>query len=480
VVVGIPGVQDRDTVFVGGRWLPAEASGHLEVVDPATEAVIARVPDCTEADVDRAVAAARAALDGWASTPIADRAALIARLAAAMKDHGDELADIMSAEMGCPAKLSRIVQVGSAVAVLDAYAEIAKDYPLEERDGRTVLVREPVGVVAAITPWNYPLYQVAAKVGAALAAGCTVVLKPSESAPLAVYRFTELVDEVGFPAGVFNLVSGVGPVVGQAMAAHPDVDMVSFTGSTKAGTQVAATAAATVKRVALELGGKSASVLLPDLDAEGLAKAVKGTMSQAYMNSGQRCSAHARILVPAERADEAAAAAATVAASFRVGAPQEDGVRIGPLVTAAQRDRVRGYIDRAVEAGAVVVAGGSEPPRETGYFVQPTVLGGVTEDMEVAREEIFGPVVTIQTYTDVDDAVRLANGTDYGLAGGVWGADADAATAVARRIRAGQVDVNGGNFNPAAPFGGYRKSGNGRELGRPGLEEYFEIKALQL
>jgi aldehyde dehydrogenase (NAD+) len=478
--VGIPGVQDRDTVFVGGRWVPAEAAGTLAVVDPATEAVLARVPDCTPADVDRAVAAARAALDGWAATPIARRADLLRGLAAAMRDHGDELADIMSAEMGAPAKLSRLVQVGSAVAVLDAYADIAADYPLEERDGKTLLVREPVGVVAAITPWNYPLYQVAAKVGAALAAGCTVVLKPSESAPLAVYRFTELVQEVGFPAGVFNLVSGAGPVVGQAMAAHPDVDMVSFTGSTRAGTQVAATAAATVKRVALELGGKSASVLLPDLDAEGLARAIKGTMSQAYMNSGQRCSAHARILVPADRIDEAAGVAASVADSQRVGAPGEDGVRIGPLVTAAQRDRVRGFIERAVAAGAVVAAGGPEAPRETGYFVRPTVLTGVTEDMEVAREEIFGPVVTIQPYTDVDDAVRLANGTDYGLAGGVWGADGDAATAVARRIRAGQVDVNGGNFNPAAPFGGYRKSGNGRELGRAGLEEYFEIKALQL
>jgi aldehyde dehydrogenase (NAD+) len=476
--VGIPGVQDRDTVFVGGQWVAAQASGQIEVVDPATERVLARVPDCTPADVDRAVAAARAAADGWAATPIAERAALLRRLAQVTKDHGDELADIMSAEMGCPAKLSRIVQVGSAVAVLDAYGAIAADYPLEEEQGRTLLVREPVGVVAAITPWNYPLYQVAAKVGAALAAGCTVVLKPSESAPLAVYRFVELVAETGFPAGVLNLVCGAGPVVGQAMAAHPDVDMVSFTGSTRAGTQVAATAAATVKRVALELGGKSASVLLPDLDAEGLAKAVKGTMSQAYMNSGQRCSAHARILVPAERADETAEAAAKVAATQKVGAPHEDGVRIGPLVTAAQRDRVLGYIERAVADGAVVVAGGAQPPFDTGYFVQPTVLAGVTEDMEIAQEEIFGPVVTIQTYTDVDDAVRIANNTQYGLAGGVWGADSDAATAVARRIRAGQVDVNGGSFDPAAPFGGYRKSGNGRELGRAGLEEYFELKAL--
>jgi acyl-CoA reductase-like NAD-dependent aldehyde dehydrogenase len=476
--VGIPGVQDRDTVFIGGEWVVADASGQLEVVDPATESVLARVPDCTEADVDRAVAAARAALDGWAATPIAERAALLRRLSQAMKDHSDELADIMSAEMGCPAKLSRIVQVGSAVAVLDAYADIAAEYPLEEEQGRTLLVREPVGVVAAITPWNYPLYQVAAKVGAALAAGCTVVLKPSESAPLAVYRFVELADEAGFPGGVLNLVCGAGPVVGQAMAAHPDVDMVSFTGSTRAGTQVAATAAATVKRVALELGGKSASVLLPDLDADGLAKAVKGTMSQAYMNSGQRCSAHARILVPADRAAEAAEAAAKVAATQKVGAPQEDGVRIGPLVTAAQRDRVRGYIERAVADGAVLVAGGAQAPRETGYFVAPTVLAGVTEDMEIAREEIFGPVVTIQTYTDTDDAVRIANSTEYGLAGGVWGADVEAATAVARRLRAGQIDVNGGSFDPAAPFGGYRKSGNGRELGRAGLEEYFELKAL--
>jgi aldehyde dehydrogenase (NAD+) len=477
--VGIPGLSDRDVIFVGGEWVRSDSAERIAVIDPSTEQVIAQVPAGNAVDVDRAVAAARAAAPTWAAAAIERRADLLAAIARAVTNETETLAELISAEMGAPAKVARLVHVGSAAAVIEAYAAAARTVSMEERSGRTVVLREPVGVVAAITPWNYPLYQVAAKVGGALAAGCTVVLKPSELAPLAVYRLVELAAGI-LPPGVLNLVCGDGPHVGQAMAAHPDVDMVSFTGSTAAGRQVAETAAATVKRLALELGGKSAAVLLPDLDETAFAKAIKGTMSQAYINSGQRCSAHSRILVPADRIEEAVAEAQAAAASFPVGPPHAAGVRIGPLVSAAQRDRVRAMVERAISAGARVVAGGPEPCGDTGYFVRPTVLVDVAPDAEIAREEVFGPVVVLLSYTDVDDAVRLANSTDYGLAAGVWGADQDAAVSVARRLRAGQVDVNGGNFDPAAPFGGYRRSGHGRELGRAGIEEFLAVKALLL
>jgi acyl-CoA reductase-like NAD-dependent aldehyde dehydrogenase len=472
----------RDRILIGGQWVPSAGTGLIDVVDPSTEQVVGRVPDGVPADVDAAVAAARAAFPAWADTSAQVRAQWLARLAESVREHSGELADLMSAEMGAPLKIAKLVQVGAPLGVLDSYVALADDLELESQVNNSLVVKEPVGVVGMITPWNYPLYQVIAKVAPALLAGCTMVLKPSEVAPLAVYRLAELITDLGLPPGVVNLVSGVGPVVGAAIAAHPGLDMVSFTGSTAAGRLVAAAASASVKRVALELGGKSASVLLPDLDGAGLARAVKGTISQAYLNTGQRCSAFSRLLVPAGRLAEVEYAAKETAESYAVGSPQEPGVKLGPVVSAAQRERVNGFVDRAVSAGARLVTGGSKPPsgREVGFFVQPTILSDVTEGMEVAQQEVFGPVVAIMTYTDVDDAVRLANSTAYGLAGGVWGADPDVALAVARRLRAGQVDVNGGAFNPAAPFGGYGQSGNGRELGREGLEEYLETKAIQL
>jgi betaine-aldehyde dehydrogenase len=341
------------------------------------------------------------------------------------------------------------------------------------------VAREPVGVVAAITPWNYPLHQIACKVAAALAAGCTVVVKPSEVAPVNAFMLAELIHAAGLPAGVFNLVSGTGPAAGEALARHPDVDMVSFTGSTRAGKRVSELASQTLKRVALELGGKSAAVILDDAD---LATAVKGTVNNCYLNSGQTCAAHTRMLVPESRYAEAARLAVDVAKAFTPGDAFSEATKLGPLVSDAQRERVRGYIRKGVAEGAELLCGGAEPPANLpkGYFVQPTVLGRVDPKSTVAQEEIFGPVLSILTYKDEDDAVRIANDSLYGLAGGVWSGSDEHAMKVARRMRTGQVDINGGTFNLMAPFGGYKQSGNGRELGRPGLEEFLEYKAMQL
>jgi aldehyde dehydrogenase (NAD+)/betaine-aldehyde dehydrogenase len=358
-------------------------------------------------------------------------------------------------------------------------AQVTADFTWEQTVGNSLIVREPIGVVGAITPWNYPLHQIAAKVAPALAAGCTVVLKPSEVAPLNAFVLAEIFEEVGVPAGVFNLVTGFGPVVGEALAAHPDVDMVSFTGSTRAGRRVSEVAAATVKRVALELGGKSANVILDDAD---LATAVPDGVGKCYFNSGQTCSALTRMLVPRHRLDEVEELARTTAESFSAGDPFDGETRLGPLVSAAQRDRVRNYIDKGVGEGATLLTGGLEAPEgaDRGFFVRPTVFTSVTRDMTIAREEIFGPVLVIIPYDSEDEAVEIANDTDYGLAGGVWSGDPERAKAVARRLRTGQVEVNGGGFNPMAPFGGYKQSGNGREFGAFGLEEYLEVKAMQL
>ena len=378
-----------------------------------------------------------------------------------------------------PNVLSQLVQVGLPMASFGSQAAVAADFDWEKTVGNSLVVREPVGVVGAITPWNYPLHQIAAKVAPALAAGCTVVLKPSEVAPLNAFVLADIFDEVGLPPGVFNLVTGYGPVVGEAIAAHPDVDMVSFTGSTRAGRRVSEVASATVKRVALELGGKSANVLLDDAD---FATAVPDGVAKCYANSGQTCSALTRMLVPRNRLADVEELARTAAETYTPGDPFEEGTRLGPLVSAAQRDRVRSYIDKGVGEGADLLTGGADAPEglDHGYFVRPTVFSSVTRDMTIAREEIFGPVLAIIPYDSEDEAVDIANDTDYGLAGGVWSGDPERAKAVARRLRTGQVEVNGGGFNPMAPFGGYKQSGNGRELGAYGLEEYLEVKSLQL
>jgi acyl-CoA reductase-like NAD-dependent aldehyde dehydrogenase len=471
-------IREYTKIYIDGAWVPSEGSSSIDVINSSTEQVMGRIPEGTAGDVDKAVAAARQAFETWGVTPKEERQKLLQRLAEELSARSAEIAAVISGEVGMPALFSTIIQAGLPAANAAKYAEILDRFEFEERVGNSLVVREPVGVVGAITPWNYPLHQILAKVGPALAAGCTVVLKPSEVAPLNAFILAEIVDGIGLPAGVFNLVSGTGPVVGEAIAAHPDVDMVSFTGSTRAGTRVSEVAAASVKRVHLELGGKSANILLDDAD---FAQAVPKGVSACFLNSGQTCSALTRMLVPRDRHDEAVELARQAAEAFDVG-PADSDAKLGPLVSAAQRDRVRGYIQKGIDEGATLVTGGPEAPEglDTGYFVQPTVFADADNAMTIAQEEIFGPVLTIIPYDDEDEAVRIANDTVYGLAGGVWSGDQARAERVARRLRTGQVEVNGGGFNLEAPFGGYKHSGNGRELGTYGLEEFLEIKSLQL
>ncbi|GHE58751.1 aldehyde dehydrogenase family protein [Streptomyces thermocarboxydus] len=457
-----------DGMYIDGAWRPAAGRDVIEVVGPADEQVIATVPAGTVEDVDAAVRAARAALPAWAATPPAERAARLTALRDQLLARRDEIAATVTAELGAPEKLSQTVHAGVPVAVAGSYAELAATYEFEEKIGNSTVFHEPVGVVGAITPWNYPLHQIVAKAAPALAAGCAIVVKPAENTPLVARIFAECVHEAGVPAGVFNLVTGLGPVAGQALAEHPDVDLLSFTGSTAVGRRIGAIAAGMVKRVALELGGKSANVILPSAD---LARAVNVGVANVMSNSGQTCSAWTRMLVHRDRYDEAVELAAAAAAKY--------GDRIGPLVSARQRDRVRGYIEKGVAEGARLVAGGPEAPRPQGWYVSPTVLADVTPEMTVAQEEIFGPVLCVLRYEDEEDALRIANGTVYGLAGAVWAGDEAEAVAFARRMDTGQVDINGGRFNPLAPFGGYKQSGVGRELGVHGLAEYLQTKSLQ-
>jgi aldehyde dehydrogenase (NAD+) len=459
--------------------VPSASDAAVDVINPTTEEVIDQVPAGHPADVDAAVEAARAAFGGWAATPVAERARYLEAIRQLLEDRAAPLAEVITADLGAPLAFSRDEQVGTPIAVLASYVELLGSYNFGgDRVGNSLIVREPAGVAGAITPWNYPLYQIINKMAAALAAGCPMVLKTTEVAPLAAYELASIVHEAGLPAGVFNLLCGTGPVVGEALARHPGVDLVSFTGSTRAGTRVAELAAATVKRVSLELGGKSANVVLPDAD---LGTAVERGMARAFANSGQGCSALTRMLVPAGRYAEAVDLAVAEAGRYPVGDPLGEGTRLGPLVSAVQRDRVRGYIERGVADGARVVTGGAEPPPglETGYYVQPTVFAEVTPGMAIAQEEIFGPVLSVIGYSSEDEAIQIANGTLYGLAAAVWSADQDHAVAVARRLRAGQVEVNGGAWNILAPFGGFGRSGYGRELGAAGLEEYLEVKSLQ-
>lgn len=461
-------MKAHDGIYLDGAWRPAAGRDVIEVVNPVDEQVIGSVPAAGPDDVDAAVRAARAALAGWAATPPAERAARLAALRDVLAAREEEIAETVTAELGSPLAFSRAVHAAVPIAVAGSYAEIAATHPFEEKVANSTVLHEPVGVVGAITPWNYPLHQIVAKVAPALAAGCTVVLKPAEDTPLTAQLFAEAVHEAGVPAGVFNLVTGLGSVAGQALAEHPGVDLVSFTGSTAVGRRIAAVAGAAVKKVALELGGKSANVILPSAD---LARAVNVGVANVMSNSGQTCSAWTRMLVHRDRYDEAVALAAEAAAKY--------GERIGPLVNARQRERVRGYIDKGVAEGARLVAGGPEAPRAQGYFVSPTVFADVTPAMTIAREEIFGPVLSMLRYEDEEDALRIANGTVYGLAGAVWAGDEAEAVAFARRMDTGQVDINGGRFNPLAPFGGYKQSGVGRELGVHGLAEYLQTKSLQ-
>ena len=467
----------RDKLHIGGAWVAPAGDGTLPVENPATEEIIGAVPEGSAADVDAAVAAARAAFDGWAQMPMAERGAVLDRLHAALAARTDEIVRTVGLELGAPLKIAKAVQAGLPLTVLRGYADLALNpaRTFSEGDiiGNSLVVHEPVGVVGAITPWNYPLHQVVAKVAAALAAGCTVVLKPSELTPLVAYLLMDAADDAGLPPGVLNLVVGTGPVVGAALAGHPDVDMVSFTGSTATGRAVAHAAADRIAKVALELGGKSANVILDDAD---LTSAVKVGVANAFLNSGQTCTAWTRMLVQESRYAEAVDLAAAGAAGYRTGDPFDPATRLGPLVSAAQRDRVRGFVERA---DARLVAGGLDAPvPDRGYFLAGTVFADVPPDSELAQEEIFGPVLSIIPFRDDDEAVAIANHSRYGLAGAVWGSE-ERAVAVARRMRTGAVDVNGAAFNPIAPFGGYKQSGVGRELGAYGLAEFQQVKAIQ-
>jgi len=473
------GLQVRDRIFIGGEWVEPSGADPIEVVNSTTEEVMGSIPGCTPVEVDKAVAAAREAFESWSQTSRETRAGYIAAIAAGLNERAEEIATTIAQELGMPLKLSRIIQVGLPTSQFASTPQLMEEVDWEEEIGNSRVLREPVGVLGAITPWNYPLNQIACKVAPALAAGCTVVLKPSEVTPLNAFLLAEVIEAAGLPAGVFNLITGTGPVVGEAIAGHPGVDMVSFTGSTRAGRRVSELAAATVKPVAMELGGKSPNVILDDAD---LAKAVPDGIAKCFLNSGQTCSALTRMLIPRQRLAEVEELAKAAAETFTPGDPFDSGTRLGPLVSDVQRQRVRSYIEKGIEEGARLLTGGAEAPEglERGYFVRPTVFSEVTAEMTIGQEEIFGPVLAIQPYEGEDDAVRIANSTPYGLSGGVWSADSDRAIAVARRIRTGQVEINGGAFNPHAPFGGYGQSGHGRENGRYGIEELLQVKALQL
>jgi betaine-aldehyde dehydrogenase len=469
----------HDKLYINGQWANPAGPGMIEVINSTTEEVMGRIPEGTAEDVNAAAAAARAAFETWSTTSVAERRRYLQLIADKLNLMKSDIAALVAAEVGMPFQLATAVQAGMPAMVMGSYAQLLSEFPFEEPIGKALVVKEPVGVVGCITPWNFPLHQVVAKVAPALAAGCTVVLKPSEVAPLTSFVLAEIIDDIGLPAGVFNLVTGYGPVVGEAIAAHPDVDMVSFTGSTRAGKRVSELAAQTVKKVSLELGGKSANIILDDANFE---KAVKSGVGSCYFNSGQTCSALTRMLVPRSRHDEAVEIAKKTAENFTVGDPLGGKAKLGPLVSATQRERVVNYIKKGIEEGAQLVTGGTDRPEglEKGYFVRPTVFANVENKMTIAQEEIFGPVLSIIPYEDEDDAVRIANDTIYGLAGGVWSADEERAKRVARRLRTGQVEINGGGFNPLVPFGGYKQSGNGRELGKYGLEEYLEVKAMLL
>jgi betaine-aldehyde dehydrogenase len=464
-------------LYIGGKWKPAAGTGSINVLSASTEEVIGSVPEGTPQDVDVAARAARAAFDdGWGQTTVQERAEWLRKLANALKERGELIANTIAQEVGSPLSMAASIQAGLPVVVTNSYAQLITEVKLEQEINNSLVVREPFGVVGAITPWNYPLHQIMAKVAPALAAGCTVVLKPSEVAPLNAYLLAEACEAVGLPAGVLNIVTGYGPVVGEAIASHPMIDMVSFTGSLRAGRRVGALAAETIKKVTLELGGKSAFVVLEDAPFE---KAIPAGARNAMLNSGQTCSAWTRMIVPRSRQQEALEFASQAIGSLKLGDPLDSATRLGPLISATQRERVENYIGKGKQEGARVVMGGGRPAQfAKGYYVEPTIFADVNSRMTIAQEEIFGPVLSVLPYDTEEEAVRIANDTIYGLAGGVWSGDPERAMRVARRMRTGQVDVNGGKYNPLAPFGGYKQSGVGREMGLYGLEEYLQVKSI--
>lgn len=468
--------MNHQQTYIDGVWAPAHGETETPVIDSYTGLVFATWRTNSPADVDVAVSAARRALSTWSGLPLDTRIAYVRKIALALSERAEELAQFISREVGMPRKLAARIQVGAPIAAWESYAEIARGIAWEQRLGHSLVQQVPVGVVACITPWNYPLHQITSKVAPALLAGCTVVLKPSELAPSSAFMLAQAIEQAGLPPGVFNLVHGLGTDVGEALVRHPGVDMVSFTGSTRAGRHIAALAGADVKRVALELGGKSAALVMPGAD---LAAAVKSTLAGCFLNSGQTCSATTRLLVPRQSLEKIAQLAHDGVAFYTMGDPAEGSTRLGPLISQAQRQKVLQMIEGALNQGAVRWSPETPVPLK-GFFVPPTVLGQVTPAMDIAREEVFGPVLVVIAYDDIDEGIAIANGTDYGLAATVWGPTPALALEVAGQLRAGQVDVNGAPFNPAAPFGGFRKSGIGRENGSYGLDEFLEPRSIQM
>ena len=468
----------RDSFYINGEWVKATSKDILEVTTSGTGELYATVPAGTVEEANLAVEAAAAAFTAWANTSPKERGEYLMRISEKLAERADEIALVIANEVGMPLMLAKGIQVGLPTMTFSDNAQRAMDFVWEEEVGNSTLVREPAGVVAAITPWNYPLHQIANKVAASLAAGCTVVLKPSEVAPVNAFLFADIVHEVGLPAGVFNMITGLGPVVGEAIVAHPKTNMVSFTGSTRAGKRVMQLAAEMVKRVSLELGGKSANIILEDAD---LQKAVSDGVFKAYLNSGQTCSALTRMVVPRSRLSEVEDIAVAASAGFAPQDPITGSSLLGPLVSAAQQQRVRDYISKGIDEGARIITGGVTPPEglEEGYYITPTIFSDVRNDMTIAQEEIFGPVLSIIPYDTEEEAVAIANDSIYGLDGGVWASTDEKAFEVARKIRTGRVEINGGAFNIFAPFGGYKQSGIGRELGEYGFEEFLEVKAIQ-
>ena len=471
-------MHEREHLYIGGSWVEPIGDGSIDVINPATEERIGSVPVASNDDVDAAVEAARGAFEYWSGTSVEERADFLNRLSAAIKDRSEELAKLITSEVGTPIDYSRMAMVGTPRVVTRSYAKILDDFIWEEEVRNSLVVKEPIGVVAMITPWNFPLHQIIGKVAPAIAAGCTMVLKPSKEAPLNAFVFADILDEIGLPDGVFNLVSGHGRDIGETMSSHPGVDMVSFTGSTNAGVRVSELAAPSVKRVTLELGGKSANIILDDAD---IPRAAASSIYACFGNSGQECSALTRLIVPEQHRDEVVEVISSKMERYSVGNPMDESSRCGPLVSKRQQESVSAFISSGIEEGATLVAGGEGMPDglESGYYVRPTVFADVTPEMTVFQEEIFGPVLSITTYSSEQEAVELANLSDYGLSGGVWSSDEDRAMRIARMMRTGQVSINGGAFNVTAPFGGYKRSGLGRELGVHGLEEFLEIKSIQ-
>jgi len=472
-------MKEYTQYFVGGQWQKSTDSDVIDVVNPYSEQVIASVNSCSAKDTTSAVDAAHGAFKTWSCTSIETRVLLLRKIAQVLKDQQEDLSNIISSELGMPLKMTQRVQVGSPIGTFELTANELEKFQWEEQIGNSKITREPAGVVVAITPWNYPLHQIAAKVAPAIASGCTVILKPSEVTPLNAILLAKVFELANAPAGILNLVFGRGPIVGEYLVNNPKVDLISFTGSTRAGKSIMALAADQIKRVKLELGGKSASIILPGAD---LVKATKSSVNSCFLNSGQTCSALTRLLVQENDYEAVCELAINQAKSFTLGDPMSDSTRLGPLVSKVQQERVKYYIRNGIEEGATLLAGGDTMPEGTtkGFFVAPTILGDVKPEYIIAQEEIFGPVLSIIKYKDVDQAIEIANSTLYGLAGAVWGANNDEAMHVAKQIRAGQVDINGGFFNMLAPFGGFKQSGFGRELGKFGIEEFLEFKSFQM